>query len=393
MSNYLISFGDQNFKYQKIRLRKEAEQTNWFVEIVIHSPESIADFFDQHKDFVKNSKGYGYWIWKPYIILAQLKKINDGDILVYMDAGGSILLHNKCRFDEYVQMLNQTEKPIITFYDGKTYGKIQYQEKFFQKMSVLKKFDLDKDEEFLNSGQVEGGVFICKKNDFTVNFVQEWFDLLVENNYALAINDDEFLQTEDFLCYRHDQSILSILCKLHNTILVYLSDCYGNGPFFSSRLTDNGPRDKAPDGFRKQSNYDSNKHYDWKCYLSDEDVRQETLNDVKRIFSNAKEELIFYDINYDLKNEFVRRVLKQIEKLQFNRGLFKIKLIINEHPENFILNKERIFGEFCCEFDKETEYKFYFTITPEKISFMENQDYYYPRLYKCEYTRQWDCNY
>lgn len=392
MSNYLLSFGDQYFKYQKLRLRREAERTGWFADVIIHSPESISDFLNEHKEFVANSRGYGYWIWKPYIILEQLKKINDGDILVYIDSGGSVLSHRKNRFDQYIEMLNQTDKPIITFYDGGSYGEIQYQEKFFQKMGTLKRFNLEADEEFLNSGQVEGGVFICKKTDFSVSFVQEWFNLLVENNYALVIDEDNFLQREDFICHRHDQSILSILCKLHRTILISLSDCYGNGPFFSSRLTDSGLREKAPDGFRKESNYDDSKHYNWKSYLEDEKIKQETLNEIKKIFSNAKEELVFHDIDYDLKNEFVRRVFKQIEKLQFNRGLYKIKLIIDEYTESISVSREKIIGEFYCEFSKEDEYKFNFIITPEKISFPEDQDYN-KRLYTCEYMRQWNCNY
>ena len=390
--NYLISFGDHNFKYQKLRLRKEAEDTNWFHDIIIHSPETISDFLNQYKDIVENSRGYGYWTWKPYIILEQLKKMNDGDILVYLDSGGSILKHKKDRFDEYKSLLDQTENSVMTFNDEKSFGEIQYREKYFQKMRVLRRFGLHENEDFLNSGQIEGGVFVCKKSRFTVNFVQEWFNLLVEDNYALVNDEDDFPQREDFICHRHDQSILSILCKLRHTILLPLSECYGTGPFFSSRMTDVGPREKAPDGFRKESNYNIDKHHNWRCYLEDIDVKNDTLEEVKKIFSLARDGLVFHDIDYDLKNEFVRRVIKKIEKLQHRRGLFKIHMKIDDLPENFVRSKEKIIGEFSCQFVPGDECKFNFIITPGNIVFLEEMDYN-ERLYKCEYVRQWNCNY
>ena len=34
-----------------------------------------------------SGRSFGYYMWKPYIILAQLKKIRDGDWVVYSDVG------------------------------------------------------------------------------------------------------------------------------------------------------------------------------------------------------------------------------------------------------------------------------------------------------------------
>ena len=101
--NYLISFGDDYFNYKKQILKKQAESTGWFDGVIIHSPETLEEFFNQHKDFVTNSRGYGYWIWKPYIINKMLTQINDNDILVYIDSGCHINItsESKNRFNEY----------------------------------------------------------------------------------------------------------------------------------------------------------------------------------------------------------------------------------------------------------------------------------------------------
>ena len=49
------------------------------------------EFFAKYRDFAPNQRGYGFWLWKPFIIFETLKKLNDGDICLYCDAGNSIV--------------------------------------------------------------------------------------------------------------------------------------------------------------------------------------------------------------------------------------------------------------------------------------------------------------
>lgn len=388
MKKHLISFGDDIlYKYQKLRLRKEAESTNWFDDIIIHSPDTIKEFLDEHKNFVNNSRGWGYWIWKPYIILNQLSKIDEGDFLFYIDSGGSILNHKEDRLAEYLNILNSSDKPVITFCcQG---DPPWYQEKKLQKMRVLKRFNLDNNEEFLNSGQIEAGVFICKKSEFTINFVKEWLELVIENNYNLVNDEDDLEQSSEFLAHRHDQSVLSILSKLKNVTMLNLSECYGVGPFFSSRITDNGARENAPDSFRKEPDYDAHKHHTWKVYLSDAEVIENTIKSIKNIIKNINKEIIFFDIDKDIKSQFLDIINYKLEKIQFNKGLFKIKITFDETRFYESVNKEKLIGEFYCEFIKDDSYNFNFIITKDETSFPEikpNEK----MLYKTEYIRTWD---
>ena len=57
-------------------------------------------FWNQHGDFInKNSKGYGYWIWKSYIIFKYVQEeMNEDDILLYMDAGCTFNKKGKTSF-------------------------------------------------------------------------------------------------------------------------------------------------------------------------------------------------------------------------------------------------------------------------------------------------------
>jgi hypothetical protein len=263
-----ITFGNDLFKNQRERLRNQAQETGWFDRIIIESPETIQNFHALHEDFIKNNKrGYGYWIWKPYIILRQLNEMNDGDFLFYTDSGSTIVPHMKHKLDAYIQALEETDKPIMTF------DNLTYYENQFQKMRILKRFSLEQNQDFLHSQQIESGIFICKKNHFTMQFVQLWLDLVMENNYHLVNDEDEFEQLPEFIDHRHDQSILSILCKLNGTI-IWTGEAYGLGPFYSSRLTDEGPREFAPDKFRVEPDYDTNKHLTWAHWLADPNVNK-----------------------------------------------------------------------------------------------------------------------
>ena len=63
-------------------------------------------FVDKYKDILNMSRGGGYWLWKVDIIGQILKKINDNDILLYMDSGSTFNFRGKEKFEEYCSELN-----------------------------------------------------------------------------------------------------------------------------------------------------------------------------------------------------------------------------------------------------------------------------------------------
>ena len=117
--------------------------------------------------------------------------------------------------------------------------------KKFQK-TVPKYSNLDRDDDFLNSNQVEGGCLIIKNNKDSREFIKNWLYFCIYDNHSL-LNDVIDNEYEDFIEHRHDQSLLSILSKKTDIVCI-LSDnnLYQDySCFFSSRLTDNGPRKYA----------------------------------------------------------------------------------------------------------------------------------------------------
>jgi hypothetical protein len=89
-------------------------------------------------------------------------------------------------------------------------------EKKWNKMDVLKYFNIENDNDILNTNQRQASALMIVKNDKTMNFLKEWYEIC-SNNYNL-IDDSPSIQQnfEEFEQNRHDQSIFSILSKKHD---------------------------------------------------------------------------------------------------------------------------------------------------------------------------------
>ena len=219
-----ITFGGPVTSYHSAvdNICKQAKDFEIFNEINGYTEKNLKDdsyFWNNHGDFIKNnSRGYGYWIWKPYLIQQKLNKLNYGDILVYTDAGCEINPKGKQRFYEYIDMIDK---------DPKQYGLLTFQtphlEKYYSKLAIFDWFKID-DEEIKNSGQCVGSIQIIKKTEHSLNVINKW----VENMHYELINDNLFNEILGFKDNRHDQSIYSILVKKYGSIKIPDETWYNN---------------------------------------------------------------------------------------------------------------------------------------------------------------------
>ena len=72
------------------------------------------DFKNEFEDILNLNRGAGYWIWKHEIIISSLlNSINENDMIIYSDAGSSFNYFAKKRFEEYIEMLNESDFEIL----------------------------------------------------------------------------------------------------------------------------------------------------------------------------------------------------------------------------------------------------------------------------------------
>jgi len=237
-----ITYGDENYYNSKKILTESAKKTNWFNTINSYGHEDLDNCFKEKYKFILNKrKGGGYWIWKPYIIKKKLSEMNDNDILVYLDAGCTINQSGKKRFDEYIEMLNKSNKCIISF------QMCHHMEKIWTTKEIFKYFNLNLNLNIniANTGQLIGTILIIKKTTTSVEMINRWNNVLIKNPLLFTDYYNK-IQLPYFKDNRHDQSVFSVLRKIYGDYNIILKDetyftPFGNNesinyPFWATRI-------------------------------------------------------------------------------------------------------------------------------------------------------------
>ncbi len=207
-----MTFGSPNYHDSVKRICNEAEKLNFFHNIHGFTEMNLkqyTDFWSKHGIFIENNhRGYGYWIWKSYLIKKELNKMNDNDILIYCDAGCQINVEGKDRLLDYIDMLNNNKDNygIMSF-------QLEFKELMYTKRKILDYFSVDNPEYMQNMATV----VLIKKNIHSTNIINSWYNSCC--NYDL-INDTTCNEHPSFIENRHDQSILSTLVNKYGSIKV-----------------------------------------------------------------------------------------------------------------------------------------------------------------------------
>jgi hypothetical protein len=219
---HFITYGDSNFEKSKQRILTEAKEFDVFKSIKGYGPQDLPDdFIVKYKDIFKHSRGGGYWIWRPNIIRQAINDINDGEYLVYLDAGCTINKKGKKRFYEYIDKLenSQNNYGILSFQMSGNISDFQ-KEKWWSTSQIFEYFNIKPDSDIGESGQYLGGIFILKKNKHLLEYLDKYEKCIYENPYLITDIYNDKDQHEDFKENRHEQSMTSILRKIHGSEVI-----------------------------------------------------------------------------------------------------------------------------------------------------------------------------
>ncbi len=211
MTINFITFGAGSTNYLEagIRLCNQAKRINLFNKITLFNGKSLEKdeyFWNKHSNFIMNNinKGFGYWLWKPYIIKKTLDSLNDGDILLYLDCGCEISNNKKNKMINYINIIKDVY--IITSFT--------FIEKDWNKMDLILYLNANSTE-ILETPQRQAGAILLYVCDKTRKLVNEWYDTAC--NYNLI--DDSISNAKNYTGFkehRHDQAIFSLLTKKYN---------------------------------------------------------------------------------------------------------------------------------------------------------------------------------
>lgn len=196
-SNIFISYGSGRFAASRDRLLREATATRAFHTVRGFSRSDLdPEFVATAKQVLDVARGDGYWVWKPYILLKTLEAAEDGDVVMYADAG--------CTFvgdpTPYLQLARE-------------YGWLLF--RLTHRIDMWTKGDL-----FLATNmsmqlwgsqrQLVGGIFAVRNSPENRQIAKQWMQLgsqyqLISDSPSVHPNAPNFKEN------RHDQAIFSLL--------------------------------------------------------------------------------------------------------------------------------------------------------------------------------------
>ena len=210
----LISFGGPAHHYHE-RVNQtcnNASTLGFFTQVIPYTEQDLIsdqEFWSKHGAFMTdpiNHRGFGFWIWKSYIIHKTLLDLQDGDFLVYMDAGCEINPQGLDRMKEYQEMLEKNEFGLLTFQLYEGCEEIRYTKRLV--LDYMGCTDTDK-----WSPQIMATAMVMKKTPRLIQYMETWMGAISLMEYNLLNDTRVPNEYPEFKDHRHDQSIHSQLIK------------------------------------------------------------------------------------------------------------------------------------------------------------------------------------
>jgi hypothetical protein len=224
---YFINFASNGF-YNSQKNALDVASKLGFITQSYNFDSIDNEFKNIHSDILKQSRGAGYWLWKPYIILDMLNKINDGDYLIYMDSGCKLLESP----DSYLDLIDS--KGILAF------SMVQKTSKWTKGDCFFEINDAEDTYKYADVNQVQGTYIFFKKCAYAVDFVNKWLEYCTMENILTDSPNKKLENLSDFIEHRHDQSIFSLLAYKSDIQMIPQIDqyCVEHGYDISRKIID-----------------------------------------------------------------------------------------------------------------------------------------------------------
>jgi hypothetical protein len=206
---YHVTYADDGMILSAQNARKTALAFN--MPSVYLRPHNIwSSFAVPNEEILKQKRGAGYWLWKPYIINRCIK--SSSDWLLYTDAGIEIIADPK--------ILTTVEDDILLFGN-------HYYHTHWCKNDVIRAINGFCDSSVL---QVQASAMMFRPTKRAKDFVYEWLlwsqiPGFIDDSPSKSGNHPEFKE------HRHDQAILTCLAEKYGIKRHWWPAVYNDGAF------------------------------------------------------------------------------------------------------------------------------------------------------------------
>lgn len=216
---HLLTFADKinDNKYYDYAQQLVQDATSYNIFSTIKCLTAVDLFknndFHKHATFIsENKRGFGYWLWKPFLIWKTLEELPEGDLLVYLDAGTKLSLEGKSRFMDYLAIQR----------------KDKYNNLFFEQEDVISSWCKMDTIHFFDAydlvqnkvKEVLPGILFTSNNSHNRFLFKLCYDSC--SNYQLITDTPSIKQNlPEFNEHRHDQSVFSIVVRKFSASSIY----------------------------------------------------------------------------------------------------------------------------------------------------------------------------
>jgi hypothetical protein len=231
MKKIFLTFADSNMSRALTRIRAQAFEMNLYDIIIAANENNLnINFREEYKEYLVSSvRGFGYWIWKAQLILQTLDQMNEGDLLQYTDAGCHLNFNGREKLFEYFQRVQQSKSGILGFQANEPdfhNNKIilpDLRDCKWCKGDLIDFLGVRENSEIMNSQSIGATIIFIKKTDVSMDIIQRWFNVYKDKINMIDNSESISKNMEGFVEHRHDQSIFSLLGKMHriDTVSAY----------------------------------------------------------------------------------------------------------------------------------------------------------------------------
>ena len=188
----------------------QAEETSCFDIVRGYDRKIINKILSQKKnvEMVKKvfrmRRGGGYWIWKPILIQHVLKNMSYGDVLVYADAGCTMLKKPRVINTEIEKV--KKNKFGISHCDAEGGPR-----KDLIRMDVLSALVSDIDAYFSREYEFEANRLVICKTTNSVKFINKWASIAFKHPRWFTDDPSKIPNLPEFYEHRHDQAIYNCI--------------------------------------------------------------------------------------------------------------------------------------------------------------------------------------
>lgn len=221
---HLVTFASSDYAHSLRRLRRQAQAMSTFASITTTTDKDLEPSFRaKFSEFLQPGvRGFGYWMWKPEVILRALERIPEGEVLLYLDAGCHLNPAGRARLSLYVKWVATSASGLLAFqYRPFPSAPANYPieraesllDRHYTKREALEALDIEPQSPLLDDPAIAGGIIFVKKCGESMASLHLWREAVDKHPSAFTDQLDRSAQDSSFRDTRHDQSIFSILAK------------------------------------------------------------------------------------------------------------------------------------------------------------------------------------